>query len=383
MKTKKQIDNNKKKNQTTISIITLLNKKVLSKPKNNTIKPSIKEKSVPNTSRTNTSINTTRISTKPRVAKQGIKKAPTNKTKHTIIFSGLNSTKISFEKNSHTIMNSITSFNSRLNNNNEQSKNTTKQKTHVINKTVTTLPTARNYSIGKKVTKQKIGKCSINSIYVKLDDILGNAVRTEPNENQKKKIKQKKENKKHFIFNNPKRSKNETNYSNIDKYSKCAITDVNISQGMKKKKSNNTNLKLNLLSLIRENKNSFLQEKKKNKNNKTFLGIKSNINKTEYTIDNVLDNEKSGIKGLFPEFDNFDDLYSIVRKLNYEKIDPKKVNLFSQKNENYETFSVEYSKKFNSMFTHGKFSESKLTNTSHSTQENSNKKRQSNQIKAY
>ena len=71
---------------------------------------------------------------------------------------------------------------------------------------------------------------------------MGNAIRTEPNENQKKKIKPKKENKKHFIFNNPKRSKNETNYSNIDKYSKCAITDVNISQGMKKKKSNNTNL---------------------------------------------------------------------------------------------------------------------------------------------
>ena len=110
--------------------------------------------------------------------------------------------------------------NSPITDNNEQSKNTTKQKTHVINKTVTTLPTARNYSIGKKVTKQKIGKCSINSIYVKLDDILGNAVRTEPNENQKKKIKPKKENKKHFIFNNPKRSKNETNYSNIDKYSK-------------------------------------------------------------------------------------------------------------------------------------------------------------------
>ena len=377
MKTKKQVDNNKKKNQTTISIITLLNKKVLSKSKNNTIKTSLKEKSVPNTSRTNTSINTTRISTKP---KEGIKKAPTNKTKHTILFSGINSTRISFEKNSHTIMNSITSFNSKLNNNKEQSKNRTKQKTHVINKTVTTLPTARNYSIGKKVTKQKIGKCSINSIYVKLDDILGNAVKTEPNENPKKEMKPKKENKKQFIF---KRSKNETNYSNIEKYSKCAITDVNVSQGIKKKKSTNPNLKLNLLSLIQENKNSFLQEKKKNKNNKTFLGIKSNINKTEYTIDNVLDNEKSDIKGLFPEFDNYDDLYSIVRKLNYEKIEPKKINFFSTKNEYYETFSVEYNKKFNNLFSHGKLSESKLTNTSHSTQDNSNKKRQSNQIKAY
>ena len=74
--------------------------------------------------------------------------------------------------------------------------------------------------------------------------------------------------------------------------------------------------------------------------------------------------------------DAFDDLNSIVRKLPLNKIEINEPNIFStENNKMYEIYKMEFDSKFQAMFRKGKQCSPKLTNTSRSTQENSNKKK--------
>lgn len=386
MKAKKNNEIQKKK-PNPINIISLINNKFFLKPKLTTITHMTKEKSVPKTTRTQYSFNFPNKSKNVNISKPIIKKVPEHKKKHAILISGINSTKISFEKNSHTIVNSITSFNTKVNNpnNTKQNLNISKYPTHTINKTSTNF-SSRPLSIGGKNMKPKgkVGKCSINSIYVKLDDIMGAKVITDPNDFLDiQGIKPKKEIKKVFTLNHKNNNKTDINCSNVDVCPQYAITEVDEVQKkneQKKNKLSNGNIKVNLLSLIQENKKNLLLEKIKNKNVKNLINIKSKVSKTEYTLDNILNHEKNDEKEHYLEFDNFDDLYSIVKKINFDKIDPLKENIFSSSNLIYDKFSNEYNKLFNTMFSHNKLSESKLSNISNSTQDNSNKKKQLNKM---
>ena len=74
--------------------------------------------------------------------------------------------------------------------------------------------------------------------------------------------------------------------------------------------------------------------------------------------------------------DTFDDLNSIIRKLPLNKIEINEPNIFStENNKMYAIYKMEFDLKFQTMFRKGKQCSPKLTNTSRSTQENSNKKK--------
>ena len=100
MKAKKNNEIQKKK-PNPINIISLINNKFFLKPKLTTITHMTKEKSVPKTTRTQYSFNFPNKTKNVNISKPIIKKVPEHKKKHAILISGINSTKISFEKNSH------------------------------------------------------------------------------------------------------------------------------------------------------------------------------------------------------------------------------------------------------------------------------------------
>lgn len=72
------------------------------------------------------------------------------------------------------------------------------------------------------------------------------------------------------------------------------------------------------------------------------------------------------------EFDNFDDINSIVKKLNFDKIDPKRENIFSQNNFVYKNFEEKFNEEFEA-FKHR--SHNKRVNYSASTKDNSSSKK--------
>ena len=178
MKTKKTIVYPKKK--TTISIVALHKNINTSRQKFTINKSSYNELIQPKSTRSSFSIRNSLITSKPKLSVPLITKHSLNQTKHSILFNGLNKSKNSYE--THSTIHSITGFNSK---NIKNSKNFLKENGHKTNRTITNLPSGKNYSLGK--VKIKSTKCSINSLYVKLDDILGNNI----NKVQKKMPKKK------------------------------------------------------------------------------------------------------------------------------------------------------------------------------------------------
>ncbi|MCQ2821400.1 MAG: hypothetical protein MJ252_29420 [archaeon] len=176
------------------------------------------------------------------------------------------------------------------------------------------------------------------------------------------------------------------NYSTIPTAaSQNASNIIKLGQRNPKKASSLTK-DLNLFSLIQENKTNFLKEKLKKKH--TLAQMVENLSKKEdiYSINYIVNNKnQSGVKDdLFLEFDNFDDLNSVVKKLKFEKMDVKQESIFSDesRNEAYKKFSKKFEDTFNKFFSLNHQTKDnktlsnnhKLTNTSRSTYDNSSKK---------
>ena len=149
-------------------------------------------------------------------------------------------------------------------------------------------------------------------------------------------------------------------------------------------------MKFSLLSLIEENKQNLLNEKATHKKVlRTFGSVsKKEPHSNEYDLSFIInaDNNDNNNRNYYSnanepnlELDNFDDLNSVVMKLQVDKIDINKQSIFSIDNNHlYERYVSEFHVKFNSKFSQGKHLTPKLTNTSRSTQENSNKKTTNN-----
>jgi len=111
----------------------------------------------------------------------------------------------------------------------------------------------------------------------------------------------------------------------------------------KKLPLNNKNINLNLLSLIKEN------NKKVNKNSKEKKRINDSLDKKENSfenIQNVLSNNMDLLNDKkFIEFDNFDDLNSIVKKIPFHDIEKDSISIFSNKNNlKYEMYIKNFNK---------------------------------------
>ena len=101
---------------------------------------------------------------------------------------------------------------------------------------------------------------------------------------------------------------------------------------------------------------------------KTFTSVLN-----EFDLSSVLNSKEYVSNGVT---DTFDDLNSIIRKLPMSKIGINETNIFStENNKMYEIYRKDFDLKFQTMFGKGKQCSPKLTNTSRSTQENSNKKK--------
>ena len=72
------------------------------------------------------------------------------------------------------------------------------------------------------------------------------------------------------------------------------------------------------------------------------------VNNNEFDIDNVLQNKKFNEE---EEIDNFDDLYSIVRLINFDDVE-KKDNIFSVIDNEY---YLDYKKKFEKIWNKNKY----------------------------
>lgn len=141
-----------------------------------------------------------------------------------------------------------------------------------------------------------------------------------------------------------------------------AITEGNEVPLISKKKNSTKTIKESIISLI--NETSISKEK-----------IPNDILKThekEYTLDDILNNDF--INDDNNECDKIGDLYSVVNKIKFELVERKQINIWSVSNDKYDKFCNEFNDKYSSQFVHNKLSDSKITNSSHSTQQNSSKK---------
>ena len=155
--------------------------------------------------------------------------------------------------------------------------------------------------------------------------------------------------------------KNANNYSHIEPLPK-AVTEGNEVPLISKKKASTKTIKDSIILLIHDTSIS------KDKINNDLL----KTNQKEYTLNDILENNFGNDDN--NECDKVGDLYSVVKKIKFELVDPKRINIWSVYNDNYESFCNEFNDKYSSQFAHNKLSDSKITNSSHSTQQNSNKK---------
>ena len=145
------------------------------------------------------------------------------------------------------------------------------------------------------------------------------------------------------------------------------ITDNYISKEKNKRRKQNPPLnknpkKLNILSLIQEN-NRKIKINIRGKNNiSTYINNNKSYNnnnnsKNDYTtIEQILYPENDKVNYSIEKFDNFDDINTIVKRINFESVDLKKNNIFTvdnkytEKNLTNNTLYEQFSEKFNVIF---------------------------------
>ena len=151
------------------------------------------------------------------------------------------------------------------------------------------------------------------------------------------------------------------------------ITDNYISKEKNKKRKQNPPLnknpkKLNILSLIQENNRKNKPNIRGKNNISTYINQNksyNNNNKNDYlTIEQILYPENDKINYTSEKFDNFDDINTIVKRINFENVDLKKNNIFTVENkytdknlENniwYEQFSENFNIIFDKRFENNK-----------------------------
>ena len=167
-------------------------------------------------------------------------------------------------------------------------------------------------------------------------------------------------------FNN---NKNKINKNNLNLHFYKENNNNNISENYaskekNKKRKQNPPLnkipkKLNILSIIQENNKKIKTNNIRRKqifsgplnNNKNFNNKNESI-----TIENILYPENDTLNDSTEMFDNFDDMNTIVKKINFENIDLRKNNIFTVenkyngKNENNNFWYEKYKENFNNIF---------------------------------
>ena len=166
-------------------------------------------------------------------------------------------------------------------------------------------------------------------------------------------------------------NKSKTNRTNLNLYhykennnNHKNITDNYISKEKSKKRKQNPPLnknpkKLNILSLIQEN-NRKIKPNTRGKNSiSTYINQNKsyNNNKNDYiTIEQILYPENDKINYTSEKFDNFDDINTIVKRINFENVDLKKNNIFTvdnkytEKNLENNIWYEQFSENFNVIF---------------------------------
>ena len=166
------------------------------------------------------------------------------------------------------------------------------------------------------------------------------------------------------LDNNINRSK--TNRYNLNLYSSNNNNIFNnyVSKEKNKKKKQNPPLnknskKLNILSLIQENNRKIKDNNIRTKSNFPHFPYNNkshNCKNDNETIENILYQTNDKLNNSFEMFDNFDDMNTIIKRINFEDIDVKKNNIFTVENK-YTGKNVEnnywydkFSESFNQIF---------------------------------
>ena len=165
------------------------------------------------------------------------------------------------------------------------------------------------------------------------------------------------------LDNNINRSK--TNRYNLNLYSSNNnIYNNYVSKQKNKKKKQNPPLnknpkKLNILSLIQENNRKIKDNNIRTKSNFPHFPYNNkshNCKNDNETIENILYQTNDKLNNNFEMFDNFDDMNTIIKRINFEDIDVKKNNIFTVENK-YTGKNVEnnywydkFSESFNQIF---------------------------------
>ena len=132
---------------------------------------------------------------------------------------------------------------------------------------------------------------------------------------------------------------------------------------IKKKKQNpplnKNSKKLNILSLIQENNRKIKDNNIRTKSNFPHFPYNNkshNCKNDNETIENILYQTNDKLNNSFEMFDNFDDMNTIIKRINFEDIDVKKNNIFTVENK-YTGKNVEnnywydkFSESFNQIF---------------------------------
>lgn len=165
------------------------------------------------------------------------------------------------------------------------------------------------------------------------------------------------------LDNNINRSK--TNRYNLNLYSSNNnISNNYVSKEKNKKKKQNPPLnknskKLNILSLIQENNRKIKDNNIRTKSNFPHFPYNNkshNCRNDNENIENILYQTNDKLNNSFEMFDNFDDMNTIIKRINFEDIDVKKNNIFTVENK-YTGKNVEnnywydkFSESFNQIF---------------------------------
>ena len=182
--------------------------------------------------------------------------------------------------------------------------------------------------------------------------------------------------------------KSKTNRNNLNSYlyqqnSKNKMTESYVSKKKIKKQKQNQNpplnkipKKLNILSLIQENSKKIKDSNYRSQpqfiptliyNDNNFY---ANRNKS-YTIDDVLNLNNNEINDSLCVFDNFEDMNSIIKKINFDNVNIKSNNIFAVDNNQWHE---KYRENFDNIF------EKKFTNNKQNMSETQNKMKINNYI---